>query len=200
MNLNKLLEKIDYTLVSGNLDIEINGLSYDSRNISSGDVFVCIVGSNVDGHDYINDVIEKDVKAFIVSKDIDVSKDITVIKVEDTNKILSRLSMNLFDNPQEKMTTVAITGTKGKTTSSFMIKKIIEEAGSKCGVIGTTGIYIGDKYYPNKNTTPSAYDTLKYMNEMVNEGIKYVVMEVSSQALKYDRVNDIIFDYGVFTK
>lgn len=199
MKLNKLLEKIDYSLVSGNLDIDISGLSYDSRNISTGDVFVCIVGSSLDGHDYIDSVIDSGVKVLIVSKDIEVSKDITVIKVLDTSKILSRLSMNLFDNPQEKMTTIAITGTKGKTTTSFMIKRIIEESGSKCGVIGTTGIYIGDKYYPNKNTTPSAYDTIKYMNEMVNEDIKYVVMEVSSQALKYDRVNDIMFDYGVFT-
>ena len=107
--------------------------------------------------------------------------------------------MNLFENPQSKMTTIAITGTKGKTTTSFMIKRIIEESGNKCGVIGTTGIYIGDKFYSNKNTTPLSYETIKYMAEMVNDGIKYVVMEVSSQALKYDRVNDIMFDYGVFT-
>ena len=126
MKLNKLLEKIDYTLVSGNEDIEINGLSYDSRNISVDDVFLCIIGSNVDGHEYVDSVIDSGVKVLIVSKDIEVSKDITVIKVDDTNKILSRLSMNLFDNPQEKMTTVAITGTKGKTNTSFMIKRIIE--------------------------------------------------------------------------
>ena len=81
--------------------------------------------------------------------------------------------MNLFDNPHKKMKTIAITGTKGKTTTSFMIKNIIEKSGKKCGVIGTTGIYIGDKYYPNKNTTPLSYDTLKYMNEMVEDKIDY---------------------------
>ena len=199
MKLKKILEKIEYKLIKGAEEVEICDLAYDSRNMSEGYAFVAIIGNNVDGHDYIDSAIEKGAKALIVSKDIEVSSDITVVKVDDTSKILSRLSMNLFDNPHKKMTTIAITGTKGKTTTSFMIKKIIEKTGSKCGVIGTTGIYIGDKYYPNKNTTPLSYDTLKYMNEMVSDEIKYVVMEVSSQALKYDRVNDIIFDYGVFT-
>ena len=199
MKLSKLLEKIDYTLVKGNIEIEIKDLAYDSRNVSNDYVFISIVGNNVDGHDYIDKAIDNGAKAIIVSKDIDIDNDATIVKVEDTSKILSRLSMNLFDNPHKKMTTIAITGTKGKTTTSFMIKNILEKSGNKCGVIGTTGIYIGDKYYPNKNTTPLSYDTLKYMNEMVLEGIQYVVMEVSSQALKYDRVNDIIFDYGIFT-
>ena len=199
MKLKKILEKIEYTLVKGNEEVEIIDLAYDSRVVSDGYLFVAIVGNNADGHDYIESAIKNGAKAIIVSKNIEVDSDITLVKVEDTSKILSRLSMNLFDNPHKKMTTIAITGTKGKTTTSFMIKKIIEETGSKCGVIGTTGIYIGDKYYPNKNTTPLSYDTLKYMNEMVNDNIAYVVMEVSSQALKYDRVNDIIFDYGVFT-
>lgn len=199
MKLKKLLEGIDYTLVKGNDETLINDLAYDSRNVSDGFVFVSIIGNNVDGHDYIDVAIENGAKAIIVSKNIEVSSDVSVIKVDDTSKVLSKLSMNLFDNPHKKMTTIAITGTKGKTTTSFMIKRILEESGNSCGVIGTTGIYIGDKYYQNKNTTPLSYETLKYMNEMVNDGIKYVVMEVSSQALKYDRVNDIIFDYGIFT-
>ena len=199
MKLEKLLEKIDYTLLRGNLDVSVNDIAYDSRKVKNSDVFVSIVGSNVDGHDYIDMAIESGASVVIVSKNIDIDSDVTVVMVEDTSKILSRLSMNLFDNPHKKMRTIAITGTKGKTTTSFMIKKIIEEAGFKCGVIGTTGIYIGDKYYSSKNTTPLSYDTLRYMNEMVNDGIEYVVMEVSSQALKYDRVNDIEFDYGIFT-
>ena len=199
MKLKKLLDKIDYKLIKGNEDVEICDLAYDSRNISEEYVFVAIVGNNVDGHEYIDAAVENGAKVLIVSKEVVVSSDVTVVLVDDTSKILSKLSMNLFDDPHKKMTTIAITGTKGKTTTSFMIKRIIEESGSKCGVIGTTGIYIGDKYYPNKNTTPLSYDTLKYMNEMVADGIKYVVMEVSSQALKYDRVNDIVFDYGIFT-
>lgn len=97
------------------------------------------------------------------------------------------------------MKTIAITGTKGKTTISFMIKKIIEDAGYRCGLIGTTGVYMGSEYYSCKNTTPESVDIIKIMNQMVNAGIEYMVMEVSSQALRYDRVNDIVFDYGIFT-
>ena len=140
MKLKKLLEGIDYTLIKGNDEIEICDLAYDSRNVNDGFVFVSIVGNNVDGHDYIDTAIENGAKAIIVSKDVDVSNDVTVVKVDDTSKILSKLSMNLFDNPHKKMTTIAITGTKGKTTTSFMIKRILEEAGNSCGVIGTTGI------------------------------------------------------------
>lgn len=199
MKLKKLLDKIDYTILNGNDEVEIKDIAYDSRKVFDDFAFVAIVGNNVDGHDYIDSAINSGAKALIVSKKIEVNSDIAVVLVDNTSDILSRLSMNLFDNPQEKMTTIAITGTKGKTTVSFMIKKIIEETGCKCGLIGTTGIYIGDKYYPNKNTTPLSYDTLKYMNEMVNDKIEYVVMEVSSQALKYGRVKDMMFDYGIFT-
>lgn len=199
MKLRKLLDNIEYTLLQGNEEVEIKDIAYDSRKVLDDYAFVAIVGNNVDGHNYIDSAISSGAKAIIVSKKVELDGDITVVLVEDTSKILSKISMNLFDNPHKKMTTIAITGTKGKTTTSFMIKRIIEESGNKCGVIGTTGIYIGDKYYPNKNTTPLSYDTLKYMAEMVNDGIKYLVMEVSSQALKYDRVNDIVFDYGIFT-
>lgn len=199
MKLEKLFEDIPYELIKGSMDNEIIDIVYDSRCVKDNYLFVAILGNIQDGHEYIDMAIENGAKAILVSKNIDIDKEITVIKVENTRKILSKLSMRLFKYPQNKMKTIAITGTKGKTTVSFMIKKIIEESGKKCGLIGTTGVYIGDKYYKIKNTTPESYDTLKYMNEMVNDKIHYMVMEVSSQALKYDRVNDIIFDYGVFT-
>ena len=199
MKLEKLFEDIPYELIKGSMDNEIIDIAYDSRCVKDNYLFVAILGNIQDGHEYIDMAIENGAKAILVSKNIDIDKEITVIKVENTRKILSKLSMRLFKYPQNKMKTIAITGTNGKTTVSFMIKKIIEESGKKCGLIGTTGVYIGDKYYKIKNTTPESYDTLKYMNEMVNDKIHYMVMEVSSQALKYDRVNDIIFDYGVFT-
>ena len=199
MKLSELFKNIKYTLVKGDLDTEIKDIAYDSRNVKKDMMFVAIVGANVDGHDYIDIAIKNGANAVLVSKDVKVKEDITVIKVEDTRKILAKLTIRLFKYPQNSLKTIAITGTKGKTTTSFMIKKIIECAGHKCGLIGTTGVYIGDKVYPAKNTTPESYDTIKYMEEMVNSGIDYMVMEVSSQALKYDRVNDIIFDYGIFT-
>ena len=199
MKLDSLFEGIPNEVIKGSMDTEVIDIAYDSRNVRDNYLFVAIVGNEQDGHDYIESAIDNGASAILVSKDVEVSKDITVIKVKDTRSILSKLTMRLFKFPQNKMKTIAITGTKGKTTVSFMIKKIIEASGKKCGLIGTTGVYIGNKHYPLKNTTPESYDTLKYMNEMVHDKIEYMVMEVSSQALKYDRVNDIIFDYGVFT-
>ncbi len=199
MKLNEMFEGIKYTLVKGDMDTLVNDIVYDSRNTKPGVLFMAIMGSAVDGHDYIKDAIKLGAKAVLVSKDVMIDEDVTVIKVSDTRKILAKLTMRLFKYPQSKLKTIAITGTKGKTTTSFMIKKILEVAGFKCGVIGTTGIYIGDKVIPNKNTTPESYETIKYMDEMVKAKMDFLVMEVSSQALKYDRVNDIIFDYGIFT-
>lgn len=199
MILSELFKDIKYSLVKGEMENAINDIVYDSRKAKEGTMFMAIVGSQVDGHDYIEDAIKNGSKVILISKDINIDDDVTVIKVDDTRKILSKLSMRLFKFPQSKMKTIAITGTKGKTTTSFMIKKILEVAGYKCGLIGTTGIYIGDKMYPAKNTTPESYETIKYMNEMVKKKMDFMVMEVSSQALKYDRVNDIIFDYGIFT-
>ena len=199
MILSELFKDIKYSLVKGEMENAINDIVYDSIKAKEGTMFMAIVGSQVDGHDYIEDAIKNGSKVILISKDINVDDDVTVIKVDDTRKILSKLSMRLFKFPQSKMKTIAITGTKGKTTTSFMIKKILEVAGYKCGLIGTTGIYIGDKMYPAKNTTPESYETIKYMNEMVKKKMDFMVMEVSSQALKYDRVNDIIFDYGIFT-
>ena len=199
MKLINLFKDIKYTLVKGNMEEEITDIVYDSRKAKPGVLFMAIVGSKADGHDYIEGAIKNGSKVILVSKDVKIDEDVTVIKVENTRKILSKLTMTLFNYPQSKLKTIAITGTKGKTTTSFMIKSILEEAGHKCGLIGTTGIFIGDKMYPAENTTPESYEIIKYMDEMVKDGIHYMVMEVSSQALKYDRVNDIIFDYGVFT-
>lgn len=199
MKLKKLLYKVDYQLLQGSDMIDISNLSYEFNKRLDNFVFIAIIGNNIDGHDYIDDAISNGASVVIVSREISVPDNITVIMVENTNKILSRLSMNYFDNPHEKIKTIAITGTKGKTTTSFMIKNIIESAGHSCAIIGTIGIYIKDKYYESENTTPISYDILKYIDEMVRAGIEYVVIEVSSQALKYDRVNGILFDYGVFT-
>ena len=158
MKLKKLLYKIDYQLLQGSDMIDISNLTYEYNKKLDNSVFVAIIGNNIDGHDYIGKAINNGAKVIIVSKNIEIVDDITVIKVDDTNKILCRLSMNYFDNPQEKIKTIAITGTKGKTTSSFMIKNILECAGYSVGIIGTIGIYIKNKYYESKNTTPISYD------------------------------------------
>ena len=199
MKLIKILSGIKYEVVKGDIEIEVNNISYDSRKVGKEDAFICLVGASVDGHDYIEKAIESGANTIIVQKDINIDSDVTVIKLEDTRKSLSRLAINYFDNPSSELTTIAITGTKGKTTTSFMIKNILEEDDKKVGVIGTMGVFFGDKHYSTVNTTPESYDIQKYLREMVNDGVEYLVMEVSSQALKVGRVDGMMFDYGVFT-
>ena len=199
MKLRKLLTDVDYELIQGDLELEIKDIAYDSRKVSRDVAFVCIKGFRVDGHDYIDAAIKLGCKCLFVMEDVDVPSDITVIKLSDTRVDLSKLSRTLFDYPDKEITTVAITGTKGKTTTSWMIKNILEEDGKSVGVIGTMGIFYGNKHYETVNTTPESYEIQKYLREMVDNGVKYLVMEVSSQALKVGRVDGMMFDYGVFT-
>lgn len=199
MKLNKILENIEYSTIKGNTDIEINNIYYDSRKVDNDSLFICLSGSSFDGHDYIDSAIQKGAKAVLVEKDINIDKDITIIKVSNTRKLLSQISINYFNNPSKELTTIAITGTKGKTTTSFMIKNILEQDNKKVGVIGTMGVFFQDKHYSTVNTTPESYDIQKYLREMANDGVEYLVMEVSSQALKVGRVEGMTFDYGIFT-
>lgn len=199
MKLKEILNGIHYEIIKGNLNIDINDICYDSRKVKNNDLFICLVGVNSDGHDYIDSAVNNGAKCIIVEKNIDIGADVTVIKVDNTRRYLSRLSINFFGNPSSEMTTIGITGTKGKTTTSWMIKNILEEDGKSVGVIGTMGIFYGDKHYETVNTTPESYEVQKYLREMANNGVKYLVMEVSSQALKVGRVDGMMFDYGVFT-
>lgn len=199
MKLQKLLENIDYKLIKGSLDIEIKDIIYDSRKVVDNTLFIALKGYNVDGHKYIQDAISKGAICIVVEQDIETTEDITVIKVNNTRNTLALLSKNYFEKPDEKITTIGLTGTKGKTTTTFMIKKILEQAGKKVGIIGTNGVFYNDIQKLIDNTTPESYDVYKYLKEMVDANIEYVAMEVSSQALKYNRCDGITFDYGVFT-
>jgi len=199
MKLNNLLKNIEYEIVKGTLDLEVNDICYDSRKVTNGCMFVALSGCSSDGHDYIDMAIDKGAAVVVLERDIDILNDVTVIKLSNTRRNLSILSCNFFDNPISKMTSIAITGTKGKTTTSWMIKNIIEEDGKSVGVIGTMGVFFNNKHYTTVNTTPESYVIQKYLREMVDDGVKYLVMEVSSQALKVGRVEGITFDYGIFT-
>ena len=199
MKLREVLKGIDYELVKGSIDTNISDIKYDSRKVEDNDIFVSLVGINSDGHDYIDKAIELGCNTVIVEKDINIDKNINIIKVNDTRKVLSLMSINYFNNPKEDIVLIGITGTKGKTTTSWMIKNILEEDNKKCGIIGTMGIYFNNKHYETVNTTPESYEIQKYLREMVNDGVKYCVMEVSSQALKVGRVEGLTFDYGIFT-
>lgn len=199
MKLKKILNNIEYELIKGSLDINITDLCYDSRKVTKDCAFICLEGTQVDGHDFIDTAIKKGASTIFIEKDIEVSQPVTVIKLSNTRKDLSLLSINYFDNPASKLAMIGITGTKGKTTTSWMIKNILEEEGKKVGVIGTMGVFIGNNHYETINTTPESYEIQKYLSEMVNQNIEYAIMEVSSQALKVGRVEGMTFDYGIFT-
>lgn len=198
MKLGELLAKSEYEVVSGSLDMEISDIIYDSRKIVKDCVFVCMVGANFDGHDFIEKAVEQGAAAVVVNRDVEITG-ITVIKVCDTRKALALMSGEYFGRPADHLKTIGITGTKGKTTTAFMIKAILEKANIKTGIIGTIGIIIGDEITKTSNTTPESYELHKAMKKMIDKGCKCAVMEVSSQALKLYRTYGINFDYGMFT-
>ena len=199
MKLIDLVKDVDYELVQGDLNYEIKDIVYDSRKANKDTVFVAMKGFRVDGHDYISNAIDNGCRCIILEEDVSVRDDVTVIKLADTRVDLSLLSRTLFGYPDKEMTVIAITGTKGKTTTSTMIKKILDDSGVSCGLIGTMGVFYLDKFYHTMNTSPESYDVFKYMREMLDNGVKHLVMEVSSQSLKLKRWSNVIFDYAVFT-
>ena len=199
MKLDKLLERLDYTVVQGSDSTEVTTLINDSRKVEEGSVFVCISGAVSDGHKYAADVAAKGAAAVVVEKDVEVPENVTVIKVEDTRYALALMSAAYFGYPADKMKVIGITGTKGKTTTTYMIKSILEETGHKVGLIGTIEAIIGDKKIPACNTTPESYTIHKYFAEMVESGCDCVVMEVSSQGLMLHRTAGIPFEIGIFT-
>ena len=199
MKLTQLLERLEYEVVQGDDQIEVTELINDSRKVSEGSVFVCISGAVSDGHTYIEQVAEKGAAAVIVEKDVEAPEGLTVIKVKDTRYALAMTSAAYFGYPAEKLKVIGITGTKGKTTTTYMVKSILEEVGIRVGLIGTIEAIIGDKSIPANNTTPESYTIQKYFAEMVEAGCECVVMEVSSQGLKLDRTAGIPFEIGIFT-
>jgi UDP-N-acetylmuramoyl-L-alanyl-D-glutamate--2,6-diaminopimelate ligase len=198
MKLIDLLERLDYECVQGSVDVEINDLAYDSRKAGKGSLFACIPGAVRDGHEFGPQVAEKGAAALIVERKLDI-EGITQIKVANARYALACLSAAYFGHPAEKLKTIGITGTKGKTTTTYMVKSILESAGIKTGLIGTIETIIGEEKIPASNTTPESYIVQESFAKMVEAGCQCVVMEVSSQGLMLDRVAGFTFDYGVFT-
>ena len=199
MKLTQLLEHLQYEVIQGNDDIMVTELVNDSRRVCEGSVFVCISGAVSDGHSYIADVAEKKAAAVIVEKDVKLPEGLTVIKVSDTRYALALMSAAYFGYPADRLKVIGITGTKGKTTTTYMVKSILEGVGHKVGLIGTIEVLIGDKSIPANNTTPESYTIQKYFAEMVKAGCDSVVMEVSSQGLMLHRTAGIPFEIGIFT-
>ena len=195
-----MLKGIKHELLQGTNDVPVTGICMDSRKVTEGNLFICISGYQSDGHDFIPKALEAGATSLVVEKDVDVPDDITVVKVKDGRVALALLSAAWYEHPSKDMCVIGLTGTKGKTTTAHMIKKILEEAGKKVGMIGTNGAFIGDEKVAVeiKNTTPESFDLQHILRIMKDEGCSHVVMEVSSQGLKLNRVLGIDFDYGAF--
>lgn len=200
MRLEQILTDVEYKILQGTLDKDVADIAYDSRKTVKGGMFVAIQGTLVDGHNFIESAVEAGAEVIVVEKETDVeNRDITVLMVESGRKALSLMSAAYFDYPAKKMITVGITGTKGKSTTEHMVRDIIEKSGKTCGIIGTVGAFMNGKSVRTEHTTPESYELQKLFAMMVKEGCEYMVMEVSSQGIKMDRVAGIEFDYGVFT-
>jgi len=199
MYLNEMLDQLEYTCLQGDVHTLVTELVYDSRKVTNSSVFVCIRGAVKDGHDYITEVVEQGAAVVIVEREVTLPPHTTVIKVNDTRQALAYMAAAYFGHPSDKLTTIAITGTKGKTTTCYMIKSILENTGRKTGLIGTIESIIGDVVIPANNTTPESYVVQETFAKMVEAGCEYVVMEASSQGLMLHRLDGFTFDYGVFT-
>lgn len=197
--IKELIQSLDYELLQGSLEGEISELVYDTRKVSKDAMFVCIVGTAFDSHEKAAEVAAAGAKVLIVSKEVEVPEEVTVVKVADTRYALSLISAAYFDYPANTLKVIGITGTKGKTTTTFMIKSILENAGYKVGLIGTIETIIGEKHIPANNTTPESYIVQEYFAEMLKAGCQVCVMEVSSQGLMMHRTAGIPFELGIFT-
>ena len=199
MKLSELLKNISYRLLKGDIETNINDIKYDSRKVTKNDIYVALIGYNNDGHDYIEDAIKNGANTIVISKIMDIKEDVNVIKVDDTRIALAYLSKNYFNSPDEELTMIGVTGTTGKTTTTHMIKDLLNSVGAPCGLIGSQGIKYKDIIVHTDNTTPESYEIYKYLREMIINKIKYVTMECSSQAFKLNRLAGIVFDIGVLT-
>jgi UDP-N-acetylmuramoyl-L-alanyl-D-glutamate--2,6-diaminopimelate ligase len=206
MELTELINSVHVIQVVGNVQRkDVAGIFYDSRRVGKGSVFVAIKGFNADGHKFINEALNKGAIAVILEDDSAVPDEIFLhtgtakVLVKDSRTALAEVSKGYYKNVSEKIKLIGITGTKGKTTTAFIIKSILETAGIKSGLIGTIANYIGDKKIESSLTTPESNDLNELLLEMYSQGCSYVVMEVSSHALALKRVYGLNFTAAVFT-
>lgn len=201
MKVFELVKDFEYEVINGDLNREISTLVSDNRKLTKDCVFVCIEGANFDGHSVVNDAFKCNAAAVIVMKNVEVPENINtaVIKVKDTREALALASAAYFSYPTKEIKVIGVTGTKGKTTTTYLIKSILENAGYKVGLIGTIETIIGDEHVPSKNTTPESYVLQETFRKMADNGIEVCVMEASSQGFLMKRTLGTEFEIGIFT-
>lgn len=199
--LSKLLEEVSYECVCGTMEREISDIVYDSRKVQAGCLFVCIPGAKADGHQYAAAAVEAGAAAILAQREVELPEgsDATVILVDNTCYAMAFASAAYFGHPAKQLKIIGVTGTKGKTTTTYLVRSILEQAGRKVGLIGTIEIIIGETHIHAENTTPQSYLVQKYFRMMADAGCDTVVMEVSSQGLMLHRTQGFVFDFGIFT-
>lgn len=199
MKLAELVKDIEYTLLQGSLDTEVLEVENDSRKVTKGVLFFCIAGSVRDGHDFASEVSNKGAGVLVVERPVDVPETVTVIQVPSSRYAMGVMSSVFYGEPSKRLKVIGITGTKGKTTTTYMIQSMLNMTGHKSGLVGTIEIIDGKQTIPAANTTPESIVLQRHLRDMVANGLDSVVMEVSSQGLMLDRVAGVDFDYGIFS-
>lgn len=197
--LGALVTDIEVAETKGDMNTVVKGITYDSRQVKPGVAFVCVEGFKTDGHNYVDSALEKGASAIVAQRHIPVPEGVPLVITPDTRKALALMGNAYADYPSRKLKMIGITGTNGKTTTTYLIEQILREKGYKTGLIGTIMNKIGDQVFPVKNTTPESLDLQLLLKEMVDQKVTHVVMEVSSHALELDRVAGVEFDTAVFT-
>lgn len=197
MNLQVLLKNIPCAVPA--CDADVNAIVYDSRKAAAGSLFVALCGAFADGHDYVQKAYDNGCRIFATERSVDLPEDALVLQFADTREALALLSCNFFSHPANEIAVIGITGTKGKTTVTNMLRSVFDNCGIRSGVIGTIGAFWGDRFEKTVNTTPESYEIQRLLRTMADDGCKAVFMEVSSLGLKQHRCDGIKFDTAVFT-
>lgn len=199
MTLDKLLEGVKVLKTAGNSEIQVNNVCMDSRKVGKGDMFICIPGNVVDGHIFASEAVEKGASVIVCERSPECELDAVIIVVEDARKSMALIASNFYGNPASELKLIGVTGTNGKTTTTYLVKSILEGVGKKTGLIGTNQNLAGDEVLPASHTTPDCLEFHSLLRKMKDCGCEYVVMEVSSHALCMHRVYGCRFEAAGFT-
>jgi len=199
MKLREIISKIDRESIAGDTDLEIQDICCDSRKAGKNSLFVAIRGFKTDGHQFVQEAYQRGARTFVVEKMIPLPSGAVLIKVPSSRKALAQISNIFYDFPSKKLKLIGVTGTNGKTTVTYLLQSIFKKAGLKVGRLSTIDYDVGGEIYPALTTTPESLDLQRLLREMVNREVKYVTMEVSSHSLVLHRVEEVEFNWAIFT-